>query len=60
MKKIFLLVALIATVSTQLLLAQYTKSTALNPLLASYYDIKVDQIKQCRCCYPCRRVFKSG
>ena len=45
MKKIFLLVALIATVSTQLLLAQDTKLTALNPLLASYYDIKDALIK---------------
>lgn len=45
MKKIFLLVALIATVSTQLLFAQDTKSTTLTPLLASYYDIKDALIK---------------
>jgi len=45
MKKIFLLVALIATVFTQLLLAQDTKLTALNPLLASYYGIKDALIK---------------
>ncbi len=45
MKKIFLLVALIATVSTQLLFAQDTKPTALTPLLASYYDIKDALIK---------------
>jgi hypothetical protein len=45
MKKIFLLVAVMATVSTQLLFAQDTKSTALTPLLASYYDIKDALIK---------------
>jgi hypothetical protein len=45
MKKIFLLVALIATVSTQLLFAQDTKSTVLTPLLSSYYDIKDALIK---------------
>jgi hypothetical protein len=45
MKKIFLLVALMATVSTQLLFAQDTKSTALTPLLVSYYDIKDALIK---------------
>ncbi len=45
MKKIFLLVALIATASTQLLFAQNTKSTALTSLLASYYDIKDALIK---------------
>ncbi|MEO7212004.1 MAG: DUF3347 domain-containing protein [Mucilaginibacter sp.] len=45
MKKIFLLVALIATVSTQLLFAQDTKSTSLTPLLVSYYDIKDALIK---------------
>lgn len=45
MKKIFLLVALIATVSTQLIFAQDTKSTALTPLLTSYYDIKDALIK---------------
>ncbi len=45
MKKIFLLVALIATTTTQLLFAQDTKSTPLTPLLASYYDIKDALIK---------------
>ncbi|RWY48357.1 DUF3347 domain-containing protein [Mucilaginibacter gilvus] len=45
MKKIFLLVVLMATVSTQLLFAQDTKSTSLTPLLASYYDIKDALIK---------------
>jgi hypothetical protein len=45
MKKIFLLLALIATCSTQLLFAQDTKPTALTPLLASYYDIKDALIK---------------
>ncbi|MFD2146087.1 DUF3347 domain-containing protein [Mucilaginibacter antarcticus] len=45
MKKIFLLVVLMATVSTQLLFAQDTKSTSLAPLLASYYDIKDALIK---------------
>ena len=45
MKKIFLLVALIATVSTKFLFAQDTKSTALTPLLASYYEIKEALIK---------------
>ena len=45
MKKIFLWVALIATTSTQLLLAQDTKSTALAHLLASYYDIKDALVK---------------
>ena len=45
MKKIFLLVALIATVSNQLLFAQDTKSTALTPLLSSYYEIKDALIK---------------
>lgn len=45
MKKIFLLVALMATVSTQLLFAQDNKSTSLTPLLASYYDIKDALIK---------------
>lgn len=45
MKKIFLLVAFIATASTQLLFAQGTKSTVLTPLLASYYDIKDALIK---------------
>ncbi|WP_394772426.1 DUF3347 domain-containing protein [Mucilaginibacter sp.] len=45
MKKIFLFVAIIATVSTQLLFAQDTKSTALTPLLTTYYDIKDALIK---------------
>ncbi|MEO8950168.1 MAG: DUF3347 domain-containing protein [Mucilaginibacter sp.] len=45
MKKIFLLVALIATTFTHLLFAQDTKSTALTPLLASYYDIKDALVK---------------
>ncbi len=45
MKKIILLVAVMATVSTQLLFAQDTKSTSLTPLLASYYDIKDALIK---------------
>ena len=45
MKKIFLLVALIATVSTQQLFAQDAKSTALTSLLTSYYDIKDALIK---------------
>ncbi|RFZ83093.1 DUF3347 domain-containing protein [Mucilaginibacter terrenus] len=45
MKKIFLLVAVMATVSTQLLFAQDTKSTALTPLLTSYYDVKDALIK---------------
>ncbi|MBD1366530.1 DUF3347 domain-containing protein [Mucilaginibacter sp. ZT4R22] len=45
MKKIFLLVALMATVSTQLLFAQGTKSTAITSLLTSYYDIKDALIK---------------
>jgi hypothetical protein len=45
MKKILLLVAFIATASTQLLFAQDTKSTALTPLLTSYYDIKDALIK---------------
>ncbi len=45
MKKIFLLVALIATTSSQLLFAQDTKPTALTPLLTSYYDIKDALIK---------------
>ena len=45
MKKIFLLVAVIATLSTQILFAQDTKSTALAPLLTSYYDIKDALIK---------------
>ena len=40
MKKIFLLVAFIATVLTQQLYAQDAKTSALNPLLTSYYDIK--------------------
>jgi hypothetical protein len=44
MKKIFLLVALIATVFSQTLFAQDTKSP-LNTLLSSYYDIKNDLIK---------------
>ncbi len=45
MKKIFLLIALMATVFTQLIFAQVTKSTALTPLLSSYYDIKDALIK---------------
>jgi hypothetical protein len=45
MKKIFLLVALMSTVSTQLLFAQDTKSTALTPLLTSYYGVKDALIK---------------
>jgi hypothetical protein len=44
MKKIFLLVALVATVFSQSLFAQDTKSP-LNTLLSSYYDIKNDLIK---------------
>jgi hypothetical protein len=40
MKKIFLLVALFAATSTQLLFAQDNKSTALTPLLTYYYNIK--------------------
>lgn len=44
MKKIFLLVALIATVFSQSLFAQDTKSP-FNTLLSSYYDIKNDLIK---------------
>jgi hypothetical protein len=40
MKKIFLLVAFIATAFTQQLFAQDTKASSLTPLLASYYDIK--------------------
>jgi hypothetical protein len=43
MKKILLLVAIMATVSTQILFAQDTK--ALTPLLASYYDIKDALVK---------------
>lgn len=45
MKKTILLVALIATISTQLLFAQNTKTTSLTPLLSSYYDIKDALIK---------------
>nr|WP_294791061.1 DUF3347 domain-containing protein [uncultured Mucilaginibacter sp.] len=45
MKKIILLVAFIATASTQILFAQDTKSTALTALLTSYYDIKDALIK---------------
>ncbi|WP_238395321.1 DUF3347 domain-containing protein [Mucilaginibacter sp. UC70_90] len=40
MKKIFLMVALIATIFTQQLFAQATKSTALSTLLKSYYGVK--------------------
>lgn len=40
MKKIFLMVALIATTVTQLLFAQATKSAAVSPLLKSYYGVK--------------------
>ena len=40
MKNIFLLVALVATVFTQQLFAQDTKTSSLTPLLTSYYDIK--------------------
>jgi uncharacterized protein (DUF885 family) len=40
MKKIFLLVALVATAFTQQLFAQDTKTSTLTPLLTSYYDIK--------------------
>ncbi|SDG12252.1 DUF3347 domain-containing protein [Mucilaginibacter gossypii] len=45
MKKIFLLVALIATASNQLLFAQDTKSTSLTSLIASYYNIKDALVK---------------
>jgi hypothetical protein len=45
MKKIFLLVAFVATAFTQPLFAQDIKPTALTPLLASYYDIKDALIK---------------
>jgi hypothetical protein len=45
MKKIFLLVVLMATVSTQLVFAQDSKSTVLTPLLSSYYDIKDALVK---------------
>jgi hypothetical protein len=40
MKKIFLLVAVIATTFTRSLFAQDVKASALTPLLTSYYDIK--------------------
>ncbi|MBD1395090.1 DUF3347 domain-containing protein [Mucilaginibacter glaciei] len=40
MKKIFLIAALIATAFTQQLFAQGAKSTALSPLLTSYYSMK--------------------
>lgn len=40
MKKIFLLVAFVATTFTQQLFAQDTKPSSLTPLLTSYYDIK--------------------
>lgn len=40
MKKIFLLVAFIATAFTQQLFAQDTKASSLSALLPSYYDIK--------------------
>lgn len=40
MKKIFLLVAFIATTFTQQLFAQDSKASSLTPLLTSYYDIK--------------------
>ncbi|WP_426667890.1 DUF3347 domain-containing protein [Mucilaginibacter sp. McL0603] len=40
MKKIFLLVGLIATVFTQQLFAKDSKASALTPLLTSYLDIK--------------------
>jgi hypothetical protein len=40
MKKIFLLVAFVATAFTQQLFAQDTKTSSLTPLLTSYYDIK--------------------
>lgn len=40
MKKIFLLVAFMATTLTQQLFAQDTKTPSLTPLLTSYYDIK--------------------
>ena len=40
MKKIFLLVALVATAFTNQLFAQNTKTSSLTPLLTSYYDIK--------------------
>ncbi|MDN3584972.1 DUF3347 domain-containing protein [Mucilaginibacter flavus] len=45
MKKIFLLVALIATASTQLLFAQDAKTTALTSLMTSYYNIKDALVK---------------
>lgn len=48
MKKIFLLVAFVATAFTQQLFAQATKPTELTPLLASYYDIKDALIKSNR------------
>src|SRR5665213_2962011 len=40
MKKIFLLVAFMATALTLQLFAQDTKTSPLTPLLTSYYDIK--------------------
>ncbi|MDB5032710.1 DUF3347 domain-containing protein [Mucilaginibacter sp.] len=40
MKKIFLLVAIIATTITRSLFAQDVKASALTPLLTSYYGIK--------------------
>jgi hypothetical protein len=40
MKKIFLLVALIATAFTQQLFAQDAKASSLSAILPSYYDIK--------------------
>ncbi|MDB5016192.1 MAG: hypothetical protein JWQ84_1024 [Mucilaginibacter sp.] len=40
MKKIFLLVAFVATTLTQQLFAQDIKKSSLTPLLTSYYDIK--------------------
>ncbi|MDB4902918.1 MAG: hypothetical protein JWQ63_2199 [Mucilaginibacter sp.] len=40
MKKIFLIVAFIATAFTQQIFAQDAKPSALAPLLSSYYDIK--------------------
>ncbi len=45
MKKIFLLVALVATAFTQPLFAQDAKQSTLSPLLFSYYDIKNALIK---------------
>lgn len=45
MKKIFLLVALVAAAFTQQLFAQDNKATALSPLLSSYYGVKDALVK---------------